>query len=334
MISGKTNIARHVVKAILALTAALTIALAAMPVEQAQAYTDKLWKKDVNDKYLNQYSGECMPCTTYASKVVNKKHYGYNLKAGTVSAQKSQLENAVKAGLAKRIVSWTTKVNYSKIKPGDIILYRCGSLPTHIAIVGGNGEKLHHGGIGSSGSVVYKYTVSEFSHYGFMRYGSFNSPYIVYRLLGKNTRKVRVKTKITKAAKRLAKKAGIKLNMSGAVFKLYKGKKLVATFKTTSSGISSTKKIATGTYTIKQVKAPKYMNLHKSFKVKIGRNKKGEIRIIPMYAAVDKSELKAIIKKNEEAKAAKEAEEANSSDTSTESTSTDSSSSNESNDAA
>ncbi|MDD6154863.1 MAG: SpaA isopeptide-forming pilin-related protein [Eubacteriales bacterium] len=299
---------KQITIAVVALLAAFMIVFCGLSLGTAHAYTGKVWKKNVTDKYLNNYNGRRMPCTAYAAKVVNKKHYGFKLKPGTVSDQNKQLNKAVKKGLAKRTVKWSNNTSSKNIKAGDVVIFKNGNLPGHIAIVGSNGGKLHHGGVGA-GLVTYKYTVKEFSRFGFMRYGNFNSKYSVYRLLGKNYRKTRVKIKYTAASKKLAKEAGVKLNLSGATFKLYKGKKVVATFKTSKNGLSSLKKLPTGTYTLKQTKAPANMAIRKNMKIVIKRNKKGKICVLRINVKADKAALKAIIAENK-AKAKAEAEAA------------------------
>lgn len=296
-------------KRTVALLAAGVIAIAALmaviPGTDSQAYTNKVWKKNVGDRYLNQYRNQCMPCTTYAHKVVNKKHYGINLPLGTVASQQEYLDSQVKAGKLQRVTKYTSNVNYNKIKAGDIVVFKVGGIRTHIAIVGGNGMTLHHGGIGSAGAVVYKYTVGEFVHNGFTRLGFSTAKVKTYRALGYNKNKIRLRVMLKASDKALAKKAGVTLSKSGCVFYVYRNGKHVATIRTGKNGTGTSRLLRSGTYRIKLVKAPSYIKTGKTKKIRLNL-KNGKTKRVKTYIRANKKKLKAIIA---EAEAAAEADQ-------------------------
>jgi cell wall-associated NlpC family hydrolase len=282
---------------------AVSALVAIMPGTDSQAYTNKVWKKNVSDKYLNKYKHKCMPCTTYAHKVVNRKHYGMNLPLGTVASQQKYLDKAVNKGQIRKVTKYTSNVNYNNIKAGDIVVFKVGGIRTHIAIVGGNGMTLHHGGIGAAGSVQYKYTVGQFVHYGFRRLGFGTAKIKVYRALGYNKNRIRLSVSLNASDRTLAAKAGKTLLTSGSVFYVYKNGRRVGKISIGNSGVGYSRYLKSGTYTLKLVKAPAYMKTGKTKKVTLNLQNKKTKRVTFTIRA-DRAKLRELIAEAEKAKEA------------------------------
>lgn len=212
------------------------------PKANALVTVNKKWGVDITDEMLNEWNGQSMPCTVYVKKAV-EKYYGISFPGGVASNQERWLKANAKP------------VARADIKPGDIICFS----GEHTAIMG-SGGRLHHGGIGPGGLVVWKYGIDQVNWTGSS--GDYSG---AYRLLADNV-KVKVK-KQTTANKAIVEVCKNSYSLAGATYGVYKteaaakagGNDYVKTITTTDNdGNAPTLELpAASTYYLREIQAPK-----------------------------------------------------------------------------
>ena len=243
------------------LTSINTMAFTNVYAATAGAHTSKTWA-DIGDSNLNWENGTASPCTTYLMDALNK-WYGLDTECpdGYVSNQKNWLEsNAERIGTGN-----SDNINTGQLKAGDILVFNKAYTPnddgywTHVAILGGDGL-LHHGGIGTSGSVVHKYSVYDFLHQTSSAKESHS--YIAYRLLA-DKGKGCIKKSIDPSYQSLDYLASCSTySLAGAQYGVYSSSteasfdtNRLATLTTDANGNTGTTEQFPGTYYIKELKA-------------------------------------------------------------------------------
>lgn len=223
----------------------------------AGTYTSKTWE-DIGDSNLNWINGQALPCTTYLAKALNT-WYGLSVKCaegGYVSSKKSFLDS-----YAERICTGNSNnPNTGQLKAGDILVFNQGynldGTWMHVAILGGDG-KLHHGGIGSSGTVQHSMTVYSFLHQ--TSSGKESHSYIAYRLLADKGYLTLTKSCVESQAD-YVKISPNNYSLAGAQYGVYTDKvctNLVGTLTTDSNGRTNTLTLKPSTYYIKELVASK-----------------------------------------------------------------------------